>query len=94
MVVTDGNKVNFSFFRPQAGQVYVVGDFNGWREQAMPMARTADGHWRLRVVLPEGRFRFRYRADEEWFTDYAAFGLEPGPFGDNSIVQVHGRPPA
>ena len=26
-----------------------------------------------------GNFKFRYRADGQWFAGYAAFGIGPGP---------------
>jgi len=38
--------------------------------------------------LPAGEFKFRYCADGEWFADYAAFGVEPGRFGLDSVVRV------
>lgn len=88
MVATEGNEVEFRFFRPSARRVTVVGDFNDWRADVMPMARQDDGTWRVRLRLPEGTFRFRYFADGEWFPDYAAFGLECGPFGLDSVVRV------
>jgi 1,4-alpha-glucan branching enzyme len=80
--------VEFCFFRPQAGKVDLVGDFNQWREGQAPMSRCADGYWRARLTLPPGKFRFRYRADGAWYTDFAAFGVESGPFGWNSVVVV------
>ena len=40
------------------------------------------------MKLPAGEFRFRYCADGMWFADYAAFGVEPGRFGLDSIVLV------
>ena len=87
VTVTDGC-VEFVFFRPQAGHVEVVGDFNDWRQGELAMQPTGDGHWRASLNLPAGVFRFRYRADGEWFTDYAAFGIEPGEYGMDSIVRV------
>jgi hypothetical protein len=39
-----------------------------------------------------GEFRFRYCADGEWYADYAAFGVEPGRFGMDSIVRVPTAP--
>ena len=88
MVTVRGNIVEFSFFRPQAGHVHLVGDFNHWRGADMPMARSTDGYWRARLRLPTGEFRFRYCADGNWFTDYAAFGVEHDVLGLNSIVRV------
>ena len=83
--------VEFSFYRPQAMQVHLAGDFNGWRHTELSMARGIDGYWKARIKLPAGEFRFRYCADGEWFADYAAFGVEPGPFGMDSIIRVAAR---
>ena len=88
MVTLTGEWTEFRFFRPQAGQVHLAGDFNNWREKELPMARSKEGYWVARLRLPGGTFRFRYCADGEWFTDFAAFGVEPGRFGLDSVVRV------
>ena len=88
MVDVRGDEARFSFFRPDAGQVHLVGDFNQWKDGAAPMSRSPDGYWRANLRLPPGKFRFRYRADGTWYTDFAAFGIEQGPFGWNSVVVV------
>lgn len=91
MVVVREHWVEFWFFRPQADQVYLTGEFNQWREGELPMMRGADGYWRAAMRLPEGEFRFRYCADGQWFTDFAAFGVEPGEWGLDSVVRVPHR---
>ena len=83
----DGS-VEFEFYRPEAHQVYLTGDFNGWQKNSMTMVKNPDGWWRCRLSLAEGIYQFRYLADNEWYTDYAAFGLERGPFGWNSVLNV------
>ena len=88
MVTINEEWVEFSFFRPQAERVFVAGDFNQWREDELHMARTVKGYWLARMRLPAGEFKFRYCADGEWFTDFAAFGVEPGEFGLDSVVRV------
>ncbi len=88
MVTVNNGRAEFVFYRPEAQQVHLVGDFNGWREGAQPMKRNEAGQWRLTLSLPAGEFRFRYHADGQWFTDYAAFGVEPADGGMNSIVHV------
>jgi len=88
MVTVKGDWVEFRFYRPAAGAVHLAGDFNNWRDNDLPMAREADGTWRARMRLPAGEYRFRYCADGEWYTDYAAFGLEPGRFGLDSVLRV------
>lgn len=88
MVTVQGQWVEFSFFRPQADAVHIAGEFNDWRDNELPMSCTSEGYWRARIKLPSGEFRFRYCADGEWFTDYAAFGVEPSAFGLDSIVRI------
>jgi len=88
MVTVKGNVAEFRFFRPRAKQVCIAGDFNNWRPSQIRMHRDEGGYWRSVIHLPPGTFKFRYWADGEWFTDFAAFGVEYGPFGFDSIVQI------
>ncbi len=91
MVSIDGEWVEFTFFRPGARRVHLAGDFNNWRYGELPMVRRGDGYWTARMRLPAGEFKFRYCADGEWFTDFAAFGVEPGRFGMDSVLRVPPR---
>ena len=87
MVTVNGNRAEFSFFRPQAQSVYLTGEFNGWRHGELSM--TCDqGYWRASIHLSVGEYKFHYVADGQHFVDYAAFGLEPGPFGLDSVVRI------
>jgi len=81
----------FSFFRPGARQVFLAGDFNQWQADDLPMVPAGNGYWTIKLSLPPGEFKFRYCADGQWFADYAAFGLEPGPYGPDSLVRVPDR---
>lgn len=92
MVNINGEWAEFRFYRPEAASVYLVGDFNDWQEDQLAMARRSDGDWVAKVRLPAGEFKFRYCADGQWFTDYAAFGVEPGRFGMDSVVKVAPQP--
>jgi 1,4-alpha-glucan branching enzyme len=93
MVNVEGNKVIFRFFRPQAKRVHLVGDFNHWRENELAMTLDDKGYWQAVLYLPEGDYRFRYRADNSWFTDYAAFGIEYGPFGADAVIRIEKKLP-
>ncbi len=88
MVGVTGSVAHFRFYRPQAVKVFLVGDFNQWDSGSLPMVRTGQGYWVAAVRLEEGNFRFRYRADGQWFTDFAAFGVQHGPYGLDSVVCV------
>jgi 1,4-alpha-glucan branching enzyme len=88
MVSVEDGVAYFRFFRPSAQAVYLVGDFNQWRAREVAMRRDREGYWQASIRLPRGIYRFRYWADGQWFTDYAAFGIEQGPRGSDSIVRV------
>lgn len=80
--------VRFRFYRPEVSEMFLAGDFNGWNVGDLPMTRDRDGWWTCRLCLDPGSYQFRYYAGGQWFTDYASFGVERGPFGWNSVVHV------
>ncbi len=84
----DDGSVEFRFYRPGARSVALAGDFNAWQKSCFPMKPDGDGWWTYRLHLAPGTYQFKYFVDGEWFLDYAAFGLERGPFGWNSVVHV------
>ncbi|MCG3179230.1 MAG: hypothetical protein BIFFINMI_01563 [Phycisphaerae bacterium] len=88
MVTVNGNRAQFEFVCPQARNVFVAGDFNQWRTDTVPMRHVAPHLWRALLVLPPGEYHFRYFADGRWYTDYAAFGVEPGPLGVDSVLWI------
>ena len=88
MVTIKEDWVEFRFYRPLATRVTISGDFNGWQHDELTMLPDKEGYWHTRMKLPAGEYRFRYCADGNWFTDFAAFGVEPGQFGLDSVVRV------
>ncbi len=48
----------FRFFRPKAANVFLAGDFNEWRCDQLPMVRSEDGYWALKLRLPAGDYQF------------------------------------
>ena len=86
-VTVNGDHVEFRFFRPTAGRVYLTGDFNAWRHEDLAMTCN-DGYWYAELLLAPGEYRFHYVADGQRFADYAAFGVEPGPFGLDSVLRI------
>lgn len=89
-VLSDG-RIEFRFFLPGVGHVKLAGDFNGWQPVLSLSPADTDGWWSLRLAIPPGEYRFRYEVDGRWFTDFASDGVEPCPFGLNSVLIV---PPA
>ena len=80
--------IEFRFYRPHAKAVHLAGDFNGWSGNDLPMKREPDGWWSIALQLAAGEYRFRYVTDGQWFTDFAANGVEAGKFGWNSVLNV------
>ncbi len=71
--------------------VHLVGDFNGWDEQATPMTQRKDGTYKALVeVEPGKKYAFRYLANGKvWFNDWEADGYMPGELGpDNCLVEA------
>jgi 1,4-alpha-glucan branching enzyme len=81
-------RVEFRFFRPNALDVKVLGNFNGWSGDSILMSPQGDGWWIANVRMDAGEYRFRYWADHQWYTDFAANGVEPFQYGWNSVLIV------
>jgi len=77
---------------PQAKRVHLVGDFNDWNTQTMPMQRLKSGEFKLVVDLSTGRdYAFRYLIDQKiWENDWEADRYIPSPYEgvNNSIVSL------
>ena len=86
--VRTNGQVEFRFFRPNAANVAVAGDFTGWKEQAITMRHEGNGWWSASINLQPGEYRFRYVADGKWFTDYASHGVELKKQTWNSVLLV------
>lgn len=80
--------VEFRFYRGQASRVFLLGDFTDWDARRVLMESDGHGWWLCRVRLGPGVYQFQYDVEGQRFLDYAAFGLELGPFGWNSVVHV------
>ncbi|MBN1241105.1 MAG: isoamylase early set domain-containing protein [Spirochaetales bacterium] len=88
-------KVTFSISADESGgaaRAAVLGDWNGWDPEALPMKRRADGGFEATAPLATGReYAFRYLLDgERWENDWNAdrYDLNPYATADNSIVMV------
>jgi hypothetical protein len=87
-------KVEVTFRMPPMDDVvelYLCGDFNGWKVRGVPLVLEPDGTWVARLVLDAGKsYRFRYHDNQEiWHTDYEADGTATNAFGsDDSILDL------
>ena len=84
--------VRFSLDAPGATTVALVGDFNGWNPQALPMRRSRDGQtWEVEVPLTPGRYTYSFIVDGVLARDPRAPRALDDDFGaPSSVVLVRG----
>ena len=81
--------VNFVCVAPDARQVCVTGDFNGWNPSANPMARQPDGVWMVQLPLHHGHHRYVFLVDGQPSLDPRAQGVARDPRGARvSLIAV------
>jgi len=75
---------------PQARQVAVAGDFNGWNPEAAHMRRGQAGVWILELPLAAGhRYEYMFVVDGQWVTDpQAPASVDDGFGGRNAVLQL------
>jgi 1,4-alpha-glucan branching enzyme len=73
-----------------AEQVYICGDFNLWRPTSLRMIGNPDaGLWEKRLVLPPGRYEYKFVVDGNWTHDPDARENVSNLYGSlNSVVEV------
>ena len=59
---------------PEAKEVNVVGDFNGWNPRATPMTRQPDGRWMVSLELSHGFHEYLLLVDGKPMLDPNAVG--------------------
>lgn len=83
--------IRFTVRVPGAKQVFLVGSFNGWAKDTMPMT-LIDGSslWSVDVPLAEGEHTFMYLIDGiQWMTPTQAEDFVTDDFGQlNGVVIV------
>ncbi|MDD5595997.1 MAG: AAA family ATPase [Candidatus Omnitrophica bacterium] len=84
------SEIPFSVTAPQAREVYLAADFNGWRtDQSSRMERGDNGTWMKKFKLTPGRYHYRFVIDGKWVEDPNNPTKEVNPFGEmNSLLEV------
>jgi hypothetical protein len=82
---------SFAFYDPQAKQVNLSGEFNGWSPTATPMKRQGVGLWLTTLALRAGCYQYKFVVDGHWLPDPNAHAFVPNEFGSlNSVIEVPG----
>ena len=82
-------QVSFELFAPEAGQVCLAGNFNGWDAGSFPMTKDDDGNWRASVAPKPGSHEYRFIVDGVWRDDPKAQRTVANSYGSyNCVVLV------
>jgi 1,4-alpha-glucan branching enzyme len=81
-------KVRFNLYAPEAERAFLVGDFNHWDVDSLPMKRDNKGTWEVSFALPPGRYEYRFWVDEVWHDDPNAQERVENPFGSQNCVRM------
>lgn len=82
--------IMFSYYSPGAKDVYVSGDFNGWKHGATKLIKGGDDVWRVILhLVPNRWYDYKYIVDGDWITDPNNPDLNPDTAGGaNSVVYI------
>jgi hypothetical protein len=79
----------FVFVSASAANVAIVGDFNDWEADGMPLNRLQDGVWTITIPLAPGRYQYTFVVDGTWVADPLAPRTLEDDFGQpNSVITV------
>jgi 1,4-alpha-glucan branching enzyme len=59
----------FSLEAPGANEVILMADFNKWNKKIHAMKKDNNGTWTKTVIIPSGRYEYKYLVDGEWWND-------------------------
>jgi 1,4-alpha-glucan branching enzyme len=89
METTKNQRVHLEFTAPKAKEVFVAGSFNDWHPAVAPMIPLENGKWAKELMLPPGRYEYRFVVDGEWVDDPTAGERVSNPFGGaNAVLEV------
>lgn len=80
-------RCTFTLEAPDAKSVALVGSFNDWDPDARPLKRADGGPWQTTILLPPGRYEYRFVVDGQWWDDPACAERVPNGHGSENCVR-------
>ncbi|MEJ2720515.1 MAG: isoamylase early set domain-containing protein [bacterium] len=81
--------MTFSYtVKPDAKEVFLVGDFNNWNQRTDRMVKRRGAFQKSKQLVP-GEYQYKFLVDGEWYPDPAAERQIPNKYGTlNSVIRV------
>ncbi|NQT47092.1 MAG: AAA family ATPase [Candidatus Omnitrophica bacterium] len=74
-------------YAPNAANVHIVGDFNGWQVNDETRAmNVGGGWWEKKIDLSPGEYRYKFFVDGIWHHDPRGDEIEDEPSGERSSI--------
>jgi len=85
---TERKRRKFEIKADKGKEVYLAGSFNSWNPSKNRM-KYRDGYYSTSVLLPKGKYEYKFVIDGVWCVDPDCSDWAPNNFGSlNSIVSV------
>jgi 1,4-alpha-glucan branching enzyme len=75
-----------TLFDPEAREVNVAGNFNGWHPTATPLKNRGAGKWVVRLMLRSGQYEYRFFVGGRWSEDLRSSQRMANPHGGFNSV--------
>jgi 1,4-alpha-glucan branching enzyme len=85
---TQKKRVEFSLLAPDAQTVALAGDFTGWEQNPVNLAKMKTGRWKTTVALDAGTYRYRFLVNGQWQDDPECTARVANPFGGEDCVKT------
>jgi 1,4-alpha-glucan branching enzyme len=79
-------KVNFTMVAPEAQNIFLAGNFNGWDINSHPLKKGAKGIWKASMSLMPGVYEYRFLVNGEWQNDPNCTSFVPNSYGSENCV--------
>lgn len=82
-------RVTFSYEAVGAGEAILMGDFNDWNSAVHPMKNDGTGVWKRTILLPPGRYEYKFLIDGKWRMDPGNAQVCANQFGTkNNVLDI------
>ena len=81
-------KIAFAMVAPEAQNVFLVGDFNGWNVESHPLKKDSNGTWKISINLTPGRYQYRFLVDGLWRDDPNCTTFIPNSYGGENCLLI------
>ncbi|MFO7971485.1 MAG: glycogen-binding domain-containing protein [Desulfobacterales bacterium] len=84
-------RIIFRLSAPDAAEVCVGGDFNGWNPEKHFLRKKTGGFWEKAIMLQPGRYEYKLKVDGSWCIDSGNNNVCDNIFGTrNNVIIVDG----